>query len=715
MEMDLNMIFAILGIEITKDESLIRSAYRMALPANNPEENPEGFKSLREAYEKALEYSRTPDEDPEQITAEMIDISTPMGAFKARLADIYKSLSARINPASWEALLKDEVFEGLDSYDEAKWALFIYLAENYRITHETYVLLDEYFHIRENEQEFKEHLPVGFVDFMISNINNPNGGYSFDWMQMLKGADNADYDTFFNYIYELGGELNNPDSGRAGDLIKAIDALKIWHPHYAIDKAEYLRRQGKVDEALEIVTDLLNQEEYHDDLHVQMVCGSLLWNMGKKEEAYKALCQSLELNEENYAGNKYAAFYEIEHGELREALKHIYAIRNLSDDEELREAANKAEKEFIELCERNMREGSIDPEDVRLLVYAYGYQDQPDKAIAAIQSDPSYEKEMKGYHMLLSYMYKQKKDYVKAAEHGEKRLAVIEGKLADLKAGKPLSEDDTKESLERSRSDAYLQLGLMLMMRAKEATTTEARYGLYEEAIPKFLAAMAIMSDNVTAALNLAYSYSETKQYQRAYDVYDMLIKDLGVQNGLLFLKQRVCYEMDNAQEVIDLFYQLLDGGAQEAGIYEYTVRVFLDYRQLDDAKDIFERAQAAEVTSFGLRALRLVYDYYAKSDSADIAKLNKAIDDMLVEGEREAEDFYIRDYLAELYYMKAMCVAQFKQNKVPHLKSAIEVNDRAKYHMALAACYAEQDQVREALQEYLYVEKFLCLIRSFI
>lgn len=707
MEMDLNMIFAILGIEITKDESLIRSAYRMALPANNPEENPEGFKSLREAYEKALEYSRTPDEDPEQITAEMIDISTPMGAFKARLADIYKSLSARINPASWEALLKDEVFEGLDSYDEAKWALFIYLAENYRITHETYVLLDEYFHIRENEQEFKEHLPVGFVDFMISNISNPNGGYSYDWMRMLKGADDADYDTFFNYIYELGGELNNPDSGRAGDLIKAIDALEIWHPHYAIDKAEYLRRQGNVDAALEIVTGLLEQEEYHDDLHVQMVCGSLLWNMGKKEEAYKALCQSLEINGENYAGNKYAAFYELEHGELREALKHIYAIRNLNDDEELNEAASKAEQEFIALCERDMRDGKIDPEDVRLLVYAYGYQDQPDKAIAAIQSDPSYEKEIKGYHMLLSYMYKQKKDYVKAAEHGERRLAVIQGKLADLEAGRPLPEDDTKESLERSLSDAYLQLGLMFMIRAKDAPTIENRFDLYKQAIPMFLDAYAAASDNVTAQLNLAYSYSETRQYQKAYEVYDMLIKDLGVQNGLLFLKQRVCYEMGNAQEVIDLFYQLLDGGAQEAGMYEYTVRVFLDYRQLDDAKDIFERARAAEVTSFGLRAMQLVYDYYVKPDSADIAVLNRAIDDMLVEGERDSEDVYIRDYLAELYYMKAMCVAQFKQNKVPHLKSAIEVNDRAKYHMALAACYAEQEQAREALQEYLYVEKF--------
>ena len=704
---DLVMTFAILGIDVTKDEALIRSAYRMALPANNPEENPEGFKSLREAYENALAYSRTPDEEQEQITAEMIDTSTPMGAFQAKLADIYNRLSARINLASWEELLKDAVFEGLDTFDEAKWALFLYLAENYRIPHEAYVFLDERFHIQENEQEFKDHLPVGFVDFMISNVNNTNGGYSYNWMRLLEGADDADYDTFFGYIYELGGELGNEDCTRAGDLIKAIDALGIWHPHYAIDKAEYLRRTGKKDEALEMVRGLLSREEYQDDLHVQMACGSMLWSMDEKEEAYKALCRSLEINSENYAGNKYAAFYEIEHGEIREALKHVYAIRNLSDDEELSEAANKVEREFIALCEQNMKDGAIDPEDVRLLVYAYGYQDEPDKAIAAIRSDPSYENAIKGYHMLLSYMYKQKKDYDNAAAHGRKRLEVIQGKLADLKEGKPLAEDDTEESLLRSLSDAYLQLGLMFMIRAKDASALQERFDLYKQSIPMFLEAQNAMSDNVTVLLNLAYAYSETNDCRKAYEVYDNLIKDLGAQNGLLFLKQRVCYEMDNAQEVIDLFYQLLDGGAQEAGIYEYTVRVFLDYRQLDDAKDIFERAQAAGITSFGLRALQLAYDYYTKSDSADIGILNKALDAMLVEGEQGADDFYIRDYLAELYYLKAMCVAQFKENKIPHLKSAIEVNDRAKYHMALASCYAEQEKPQDAMQEYLYIEKF--------
>jgi len=41
-------IFAVLGIAETKDEAQIRAAYRDKLITVNPEDNPEGFKLLRE-------------------------------------------------------------------------------------------------------------------------------------------------------------------------------------------------------------------------------------------------------------------------------------------------------------------------------------------------------------------------------------------------------------------------------------------------------------------------------------------------------------------------------------------------------------------------------------------------------------------------------------------------------------------------------------------
>ena len=52
----MNDFFNTLGIEATKEEKKIKKAYRARLHAVNPEDDPDGFKRLREAYEEALKY-----------------------------------------------------------------------------------------------------------------------------------------------------------------------------------------------------------------------------------------------------------------------------------------------------------------------------------------------------------------------------------------------------------------------------------------------------------------------------------------------------------------------------------------------------------------------------------------------------------------------------------------------------------------------------------
>ena len=59
-------MFHILGIEETKDEEMIRDAYRTLLKTTNPEDDPEGFKRLREAYEGAIALARQTEEEEER-------------------------------------------------------------------------------------------------------------------------------------------------------------------------------------------------------------------------------------------------------------------------------------------------------------------------------------------------------------------------------------------------------------------------------------------------------------------------------------------------------------------------------------------------------------------------------------------------------------------------------------------------------------------------
>src|SRR5690554_7652778 len=74
--------WGVLGLTPTEDERVIRKAYLSLLPGVHPEEDPDGFRALREAYEFALESARQNDlldgddepqatiEDPELIDAQ---------------------------------------------------------------------------------------------------------------------------------------------------------------------------------------------------------------------------------------------------------------------------------------------------------------------------------------------------------------------------------------------------------------------------------------------------------------------------------------------------------------------------------------------------------------------------------------------------------------------------------------------------------------------
>lgn len=64
--MEKKLVFQILGIPETKEESLIRERYLTLLKDTNPEDDSEGFKRLREAYEEAVRLSKVQEAGEEE-------------------------------------------------------------------------------------------------------------------------------------------------------------------------------------------------------------------------------------------------------------------------------------------------------------------------------------------------------------------------------------------------------------------------------------------------------------------------------------------------------------------------------------------------------------------------------------------------------------------------------------------------------------------------
>ena len=140
--MDVQKIFDILEIPETKDENAIKTAYRSKLVSVNPEDNPEGFKRLREAYEAGLKYA-----------AQSVETSAgnknddPVSLYLKQLDNVYRSLPRRLDITEWDRLLKDDLFNDLDLCEDAKWRLFRYLADHYELPVEVLRMLDQVFYI----------------------------------------------------------------------------------------------------------------------------------------------------------------------------------------------------------------------------------------------------------------------------------------------------------------------------------------------------------------------------------------------------------------------------------------------------------------------------------------------------------------------------------------------------------------------------------------
>lgn len=113
-----------LGIEPTKDQALIRNAYRARLPEHHPESDPEGFQALREAYESATRFARHEEDEIEDEGAGAPEVPQTLVDFYALLEDPAR----RFNPEAWQTFVTALDQLPLDALDDLGWRLFHALA-----------------------------------------------------------------------------------------------------------------------------------------------------------------------------------------------------------------------------------------------------------------------------------------------------------------------------------------------------------------------------------------------------------------------------------------------------------------------------------------------------------------------------------------------------------------------------------------------------------
>ncbi|MCM3173358.1 J domain-containing protein [Paenibacillus sp. MER 99-2] len=199
--------WGILGIEPTEDLIAIRKAYTAQLKHNHPEDNPEGFKELRAAYEQARKIASTgmiaatTDTYLEQVHTDHVDLNTPDEAhsqqnihtenhshgnvkqedslveavhqFIDRTITLYEDFDSRLRYDLWLELVEDEQFWSIQIREILHTELLMVLSERSWLPISVWRLLDETFEWTENEFQLTERFSSSFLSHVYYQCHSP--------------------------------------------------------------------------------------------------------------------------------------------------------------------------------------------------------------------------------------------------------------------------------------------------------------------------------------------------------------------------------------------------------------------------------------------------------------------------------------------------------------------------------------------------------------
>lgn len=230
-----------LGIEPTSDVKLIKRAYASKLKMYHPEDDPQGYQALREAYEWAMKQSQLQtntvelEEQPkpsEQVKSPIkrIDIfddtssvytepthnkqnnippklvldfnrtqnfATPdeaVAAFIQKVANLYDDFSRRIDEACWLVLLQDKVMWNISVSEKLFKEISYFLNEHYYLPIEIWDILNQSFDwtgtYYKNPNDFEERYPQ-----IYKRVIQRSPECLFNYAELLQ-AEELEYDSF---------------------------------------------------------------------------------------------------------------------------------------------------------------------------------------------------------------------------------------------------------------------------------------------------------------------------------------------------------------------------------------------------------------------------------------------------------------------------------------------------------------------------------------
>lgn len=537
--------WTVLGIEKTKDKDIIKNAYRSRLVTVNPEDNPEGFKELRQAYEEAIyEADKDDDEKEEEIG----------GGLQQEISCLYDDFFRRIKVEEWQKILERDEFATIDQAAETRDVVLAFLMNKHFVPQCVYQYLVETFSIADIVEELSERFPKDFLEFVLNNANykDPIDYELFDSENIERA------DEFIDAYYGLHSAVVRCNVEEGERLLNLIYDMDLYNPYIEVCEIRHRinvmnnsintkeERKEKFSSEIEelLVKAKRLVEEYPNQVDILIVCGDVSIISEKYDDATDCYQKAKELEPDNYTIKRRMAeiYCDIEEYEKAKDI-YIELLDENNYDEGAQYGLTRANNGLIEQYSEHIKNNPDDNEVKLKLVWGYYRNGMFSEAVELLESFEPWDAVKCEYYNLLGRNYMYQKEYEKALDNFYNWISAIE----------EIPEDDTSEEAVKNRSRFYyanFYVGECFMRLEK-----------YEEA---------------RKYLNIAIS-QEHEFIAYAYNTLSKLEYDSGNLDECL----KVCQKYVNSNMSYDA--------------YMYMAKCFYDLNELGNAIDCLEEAIAIQ------------------------------------------------------------------------------------------------------------------------
>ncbi|MCX7749573.1 MAG: tetratricopeptide repeat protein [Clostridia bacterium] len=670
--------FEILGIEPTKDTREIKKAYAKKLPKYSPEMDPEGFQKLRAAYEEAL--AKASEE------AERTKDLTPVDQFMAKFQDIYKDFNQRIDEGAWKKLFEADVCYHIDTGWEVSGRILRFIMENYNFPHKIWVLFDSFFSWSTKKDRLYEEFPKNFIDFVLTNIQRKT---SLRYEPLIGCPENKQ-DQFISEYFKGYNALEDFDLYNTKKAIETAKGICENHPDLLILTARYLSVMGKIDEALALFNQVIENDE--NDLNAYFFRGETRIRTASMEDAYKDYARAIEIKPDSIGTLYSLGKCCIMLGKYKEAIKHTKKLNELLNyNNEVKILLTSACNFYTDELNNHI---AVNPEDADLkfdLAEAYHFANRHEES----------------YEVLAGLEQKNALDSVRYRLYCEVLMTLGKEELAYSVISKALQQYPGDYEINHflalvlhdmgKHDDAVEYYDKAISLKPEEALIYNNKANVlnkmerYNEAIECCNRALSYDSGMAHAYKNKAEALLGLQLYEESLECCEKCLNISPGSGEAYIIKMKVLNDVNQFQEALHVFFKASEMGIRDTNLYLQKANALRLSRKFEEAESYCDMAVELDEKNAQAYECKGFCNYHTEKYKEAVECFEKAIQ--------------IDRKLERSYFYKALCHLELSERKeaLKELNKAVRIDIKFpnRFYKLKGDIYSEMGEYGYAYMEY--------------